>query len=350
MIDNDFESIKEKVFLKNNKMLMKEWNYEKNINISPENVTIGSEKKVWWKCEKGHEWEAAIYSRIAGNKCPICSGRKVLAGYNDLATTHPELIKEWHPTKNKGISFFDISSGSNKKVWWRCEKGHEWKSVIHSRCSGCGCPICKEELKTSFPENAFFFYLKLIYKDSIKSYKADWLGRMELDIYIPSLNIAIEYDGQAWHNDTEKDIKKNKLCIEHGIRLIRIREPKCPYIDAEKIVLEDVNDEKIEQAILMLLNDYLKYTDNIDVDIKRDRMQILNVISYYEKKNSFAEILPELVKEWHPILNGNLKPENVSFGSNKKIWWKCKNGHEWIDTCNHRKAGRGCPICLKNRC
>ena len=78
-------------------------------------------------------------------------------------------------------------------------------------------------------------------------------------------------------------------------------------------------------------------------------MQILNVISYYEKKNSFAEILPELVKEWHPILNGNLKPENVSFGSNKKIWWKCKNGHEWLDTCNHRRAGRSCPVCSKNK-
>ena len=58
--------------------------------------------------------------------------------------------------------------------------------------------------------------------------------------------------------------------------------------------------------------------------------------------------MPELVEEWHPTLNGTLKPEYVPFGSNKKIWWKCKNGHEWMDTCNHRKAGRGCPKCAKS--
>ena len=327
--------------------LIEEWHPTRNI-ITPQEITFGSEKKIWWQCKEGHEWEAVVYSR-KNNGCPYCSGNKVLVGYNDLATTHPELIKEWHPTKNNGISFLDISLGSNKKVWWKCKKGHEWKSVVHSRCSGCGCPICKEELKTSFPENVFFFYLKLVYKDIIKSYRAEWLGRMELDMYIPSLNIAIEYDGQAWHKNVEKDRYKNNLCIENGIRLIRIREPRCPKIDGEKIELIKVNDKNIKLAIEVLFIKYLSYNGHIDININRDRIQILNMISYHEKRNSFAEVLPEIAKEWHPTLNGDMKAEHVSFSSNKKIWWKCKNGHEWLDTCNHRKAGRGCPICSKQK-
>lgn len=82
-------------------------------------------KKVWWLCEKGHEWTAVIHSRANGTKCPICTNTKVLNGFNDLATTHPQLTKEWHPTKNIDILPTQISAGSNKKVWWLCEKGHE---------------------------------------------------------------------------------------------------------------------------------------------------------------------------------------------------------------------------------
>lgn len=55
----------------NNKKLMKEFNYEKN-TLNPNNLTFGSNKKVWWKCEKNHEWEANVLSRAKGSKCPYC--------------------------------------------------------------------------------------------------------------------------------------------------------------------------------------------------------------------------------------------------------------------------------------
>ena len=325
-----------------------QWHPTKN-KLTPQQVTIGAEKKIWWVCEKGHEWEALVYSR-KHNGCPYCSGNMVLIGYNDLSTTHPDLASQWHPTKNNKLTAFDVSAGSNRMVWWLGECGHEWKAVIHSRTSGCGCPICIEERKTSFPENAVFFYLKFMCPDTVKSYRVDWLGRMELDIYIPSLQVAIEYDGQAWHNNIENDTRKGLLCKEHNVRLIRIREPRCPELECESIKLNSTSTIELEQAIRTLFQDFLLISNNVDIDIERDRQQIYDVISYSQKSNSLLILAPNVATEWHPILNGTLKPENISYKSNKKVWWKCTAcGHEWQSTVNHRSSGRGCPECAKEK-
>ena len=134
--------MKEKSYLINNIKLKNEWNYKKNNGLNPEFFDVSSRYKVWWICEKGHEWNAMVYDRTNGCGCPICSGHKVLVGYNDLATTHPHLAKEWHPTKNGELTPEDISYGSKQNIWWQCEKGHEWQATIYSRNAGCGCPYC----------------------------------------------------------------------------------------------------------------------------------------------------------------------------------------------------------------
>ena len=125
--------------------LSKQWHPTKNNKLTPFDVTFGSRKKVWWKCEvkNDHEWDATVVERKDGNNCPFCSGHRVILS-NCLATTHPELSKQWHPTKNKTLSPYDIMYGSNKKVWWKCdlEKDHEWESTANKRTSGHNCPCC----------------------------------------------------------------------------------------------------------------------------------------------------------------------------------------------------------------
>ena len=193
-----------------NPNLAEEWNYSKNGDLKPTDV-IGGKKKVWWRCSRGHEWEAAIDTRKRNNcnsGCPYCSNQKVLIGYNDLATTNPELAKEWDYSKNKDINPTDIVSGSNKKVWWVCKNGHEWNATISSRNFGKGCPYCSN------------------------------------------------------------------------------------------------------QKLLKGFND-------------------------------LATTNPELAKEWHPNKNNNLKPDEIIFGTPRKVWWLCKNGHEWEAKVNSRVLGRG---------
>jgi hypothetical protein len=79
-----------------NPELAKHWHPTKNGNLTPSDVSYGSNVKVWWIGYCGHEWEATIKDRSAGNDCPYCAGKKVLIGFNDLGTKYPEIAKEWH--------------------------------------------------------------------------------------------------------------------------------------------------------------------------------------------------------------------------------------------------------------
>lgn len=142
-----------------------QWHPTKNINLSPESLRVSSGKKVWWVCDKGHEWEATIDKRTGrGNNCPYCSGQKVLKGFNDLASTDPELVSLWHPKNVNGLSPYTVTRNSNKIIWWVCDKGHEWERKISKQTiQGSKCPFCNgrklltgfNDLSTSFPNIAF---------------------------------------------------------------------------------------------------------------------------------------------------------------------------------------------------
>lgn len=125
--------------------LLSEWHTEKNAPLLPENFARGSQKKVWWKCEKGHEWEAAISTRTRGSQCPYCSGRYVLEGFNDFATVHSEFLSEWDDEKNLPLLPTRVLHSSNRKVWWKCAEGHTWQTQIAVRLRGNGCPYCSNQ-------------------------------------------------------------------------------------------------------------------------------------------------------------------------------------------------------------
>ena len=112
-----------KKYISDNAALMKEWDWEKNQDLDPNQLLYNSGKKAWWICSKGHKYEQSIVKRTSrGYSCPVCSGHKTLVGYNDLATRAPEIAKEWHPTKNNLLKPSDVTFGSNKKAWWKCSK------------------------------------------------------------------------------------------------------------------------------------------------------------------------------------------------------------------------------------
>lgn len=129
--------------------LQKEWCEDLNGELTPEMVSCGQKKQVWWQCEKGHEYKAAIYSRVNGTGCPYCAGRKVLVGFNDLGTLLPELSLEWHPTLNGALTPAKVTRGSKKQVWWQCREGHVWKAAVYSRTRkrAAGCPVCAGKVK-----------------------------------------------------------------------------------------------------------------------------------------------------------------------------------------------------------
>ena len=122
--------------------ILGEWDREKNRGEIPADLSRGSHQKAWWTCERGHSWEAAVYTRTSGSGCPYCAGRQAWPGENDLASRYPDLAEQWHSTKNAPLTAEQVTIGSHHKVWWQCEKGHEWQAAVKTRVGGTGCPYC----------------------------------------------------------------------------------------------------------------------------------------------------------------------------------------------------------------
>ena len=335
--ENDLQTV--------NPNLAKEWNYEKNGDSKPENFTANSGQKVWWKCTKGHEWQATINNRDNGNGCPYCTGRKALKGDNDLKTVNPTLVQEWNYEKNGNLKPEQFTAKSGQKVWWKCNKGHEWQAEIRSRTNGSGCPVCNSEQNTSFPEYMLLYYLEKYGLETIHSYKGKGF---ELDIYIPSKRIAIEYDGYFWHKSKiKKDLEKNQKCKKYGIKLYRIREGLAPLNDSSIDFVVLKNHKDLSKKLEEVLNEIIGR--NVDVELERDAIAIENLREHTEKEKSLLFSNPEVAEEWNYEKNGNLKPEHFTSNSGKKVWWRCVKGHEWQATIDSRNRGNGCPYC-SGRC
>ena len=270
--------------------LAAQWHPTRNGRLTPQQVVAGSGKKVWWRCDKGHEWEATVANRSKGHGCLFCSGRKVLPGFNDLATTDPELAAQWHPTRNGDLTPQNVTSGSGKKVWWLGKCGHEWEAAVYSRRDGTGCPYCSNkallpdynDLATKYPELA-----------------AQWHptrnGRLTPRDVVAGSDKKVWWRCERGHEWEARIYNRSK-----GIG--------CPYCSGKKA---------------------------------------------FPGYNDLASTDPELAAQWHPTRNGDLTPQNVTSGSSRKIWWLGPCGHEWEATVRER-SGRsshkptGCPVCARN--
>jgi len=207
--------------------IAKEWHPTKNGKLTPYGVTKGNTKKVWWKCKKGHEWETNTNIRTSQNTgCPYCN-RSFLSPENNLAVKNPKIAKKWHPTKNGKLTPYDVTPLANTVVWWKCKKGHEWKTrVSHINKGVSECPYCsKIELKdgTFFASQVeAFWYLsfkktKAIFSRDQMYPKKDGknIGRCRYDFYFPNENLYIEVTGyneksKYWKRYIKKIRKKKK--------------------------------------------------------------------------------------------------------------------------------------------
>jgi hypothetical protein len=262
--------------------LSAEWHPTKNGDLTPRDVLTGAHKKAWWLCIQGHEWEATVQHRHGGTGCPVCAGRSVLPGSNDLATKNPDLAAEWHPSKNGDLMPEDVTSSSNKKVWWLCSESHEWEATINRRNSGSGCPFCSG-------------YFAIV-------------GETDLGTLDP--NLALEWHPTKNGDVTPRDVTSGTprkvwwLCSEghewQAAVYSRRSGRGCPVCAGQQV-----------QAGF----------------------------------NDLATRNLGLAAEWHPTRNGDLSPREVSPGSHKRVWWLCARGHEWETSIKDRNTGTGCPIC-----
>ncbi len=332
--------------------LAKEWHPTMNGDLTPADVSKGSGKKVWWRCEKFHEWEAPPDHRSRGSGCPFCSG-KYVSDLNRLSIRYPDVAKEWHPIKNGDVTSDDVSYGSNKRVWWRCERRHEWDAVISSRTlDGVGCPFCAGQRVTD--ENR----LSIHYPDVAKQWHPIKNGDLTAS------DVPYRRNKKAWW-----------LCEKgHEWRAVIASRTMyegrgCPYCSGYFVT--DENRLSIHYPDVAKQWHPTKNGDLTPYDVTYathrkawwlcERGHEWDAVVASRTKdgvgcpycagklvtdeNRLSIHYPEVAAQWHPAKNGDLTPEDVSYGSDMKAWWLCERGHEWEASIGHRSKGSGCARC-----
>lgn len=333
-------------------VLSKEWNEEKNIDFDVNTILANSKERVWWKCDEGHEWESKVVSRVKRNsKCPYCIGRKAIVGENDVETLFPTLAKEFHPYKNGNLKLSSFKKSSAKKVWWLCDKGHEWLSIINTRTMrGFGCPICSNQrivaglndLKTLFPKIAA---------------EISPTGNEEIDLNaLPS-------------KGTRQIIW---LCTQGhqykaSIRKRTIRGDGCPYCSGKKAIPGKNDLGTLHPDVKKYWNENengsienFTHASGKTVNWKCDNGHswentILKQVKYnscpycdgrmlVKGVNDIATLYPELIPEWDFEANGK-EAKDVKATTKTYAFWKCEKGHSWKTNLGNRIQGKGCPYC-----
>ena len=263
-----------------------QWDREKNLPALPENMPCGSRKPVWWRCEKGHSWRAMICSRVSGCGCPVCAGKMVIPGENDLASRFPKLAAEWDRKKNGSLTPEQVAPGTSRKVWWQCETGHSWyASVAHRVMQKAGCPVCAGKVVISGEND-----LASLYPDLAAEWDPEKNDTLTPEQVTPASNRKAWWRCRSGHSYAAVIASRTT----NGTR--------CPYC-ANRKVLPGFND--------------------------------------------LATVEPAVAAQWHPTLNGALTPEMVTAGSHRRAWWQCACGHVWRAYIYSRAGEQrcGCPIC-----
>jgi len=199
---------------------------------------------------------------------------------HSLEALFPHLCLEWHVELNAPLTPTDVKPHSDRLVWWQCERGHIWQARISNRTSGTKCPFCAGNFVITGETD-----LESLYPEKAKQWH-------------PVKNIGL--------HPSEISAKSNKyawwLC-EYGhewrtkINNRTSNDTDCPYCAGNRVI--------------------------------------------HGKTDLFSQH-PEIATQWHPKMNGTLTPTDVSFKSNRYVWWLCEKGHEWRTKVYHRTDGRGC--------
>lgn len=194
-------------------------------------VIAGQSNKVYeWVCpDCGYHWNTTVAQRMKGCGCPVCAGKVVLPGVNDIATTQPALAREL-ADPNVG---HQVTQSSGKPVAWRCDKDpqHVWMATPGDRLHhGSGCPYCFATSQSSRMEQDLVDVVRLLCGDqSVLTNDRTILAPCELDIVVPDRHVAIEFNGCYWHSNARKSdtrVHENKFlqCRDAGYQLIQIWE------------------------------------------------------------------------------------------------------------------------------
>jgi len=267
--------------------LAKQWHPTRNGDLKPSDVTCGKNQKVFWYLpyddpETGKhfdfEWEAWIRDRTRGAKCPYLTGNAVWTGYNDFATKHPELAKQWHPTKNENLKPTEIACNRHEDIWWLYPYedpitgkhfDFEWSASPNARITNSGCPFLTG--------------------------KAVWLGFNDLESRYPEI-------AKQWHPAKNCGVLPSQVSYASNKEFFWLYPYDDPITGKH---FDFVWEAKVNNRTL--LGEGCPFIGNDKV-----------WVGY----NDFETRFPVIAAQWHPTKNKGLTPKDVVYGTPMSVWWQ----------------------------
>lgn len=268
--------------------------------------------------------------------------------------THEEFIREMNE-KRPDINILGKYKNKRSGVHCQCkicgfskyQDGTAWMPLPGNILRGMGCPNCNNENKTSFAEQAILFYCNK-FTTAINRYTK--FG-VEIDVWLPELNIGVEYNGMYWHDKRrQKDQAKIDILRKNNIRIITIQDNGENTVNGDVITHAGCgkNFNEIDWAIKQLF--VLLDISDIEINTEQNEQAIYAQYASFKKENSFAFNYPDKAKEWDYEKNGNVTPDMVSKQSDRKFFRICPLCNTSYKTALVNWIKRdGCHMCAGER-
>lgn len=327
----------------------KYYDFDKNnVNIDFTTLTIGSNKQVWWACNKKHSFLMRVQNYVKTKRttvCPYCANKELLTGYNDIATVHPELLHEWDYVKNtdNNINPEKLRFNDNHEVFWKCANNHSWTASPAYRHRGYGKCIRCVSLGENFPELL-----------------AEWdYDKNTVDPFLVRYGSGekIWWIGQECGHSWESKLRKGRVEDNQN----------CPYCSGQRI-FQGFNDLATMRPDLARLWSPKNAKKATETGTSGKRKNIWTDDCGHEWKNTIDVMKkhvdpscpmcksiifthPKIVKQFHHKKNKNIDIRQLTAGSDKKVWWKHDDcGHEWIQSLWSRTNNESqCQICVNKQ-
>lgn len=331
--------------------LVCEWS-DRNLPLTVNDVTFGSNKRYWWKGSCGHEWQASAKSRSAGEKCPICSGARVVEGINDLQTLNPEIATEWS-YKNYPLYPTMVSVGSHKKVIWRCDKGHEWTASVKSRTiNGTGCPYCSHNAVLAGFNDLATVYPRLAAEWSDRNYP------LTPNMVTACVNRKVWWKcskGHEWNTLISTRAGGSKCPYCSGVLLLKgfndfatiHPELAAEWSDKNLPLKPDmVNAKSTKKVWWKCPTCGYEWQSLVKSRVKGTVCPVCAERTVFSGYNDLISTDPDLAMEWDYEKNKELNPQKLSRNSMYSVWWKCPHDHSWKEKIFERAVeGVTCKQC-----
>jgi hypothetical protein len=269
----------------------------------------------------------------------------------EMLTSYPELVKEWHPTKNGDLKPENFTPGSGKKVWWKCSEGddHEWKIKIDHRSKGSGCPFCSG--RKASKSNNFL----VLFPDIATEWHPTKNHDLKPENFTSSSGAKVWWkcpkgDDHEWETEVRKRTlyhTKCPFCKNRSVSKTNNLFTKFPLLAREWHPTKNGQLSPDSLVSGCPVGDDHEWQSSCDSRRRGSGCPMCRGLKASDA-NNVAKKYPNLINLWHPTKNGTLLPTQVPSGTDRKLWWRCpKNSqHEWSQApYTVTKKGEPCPYC-----